>query len=272
MNKETGHKKGAYSKAEKKYVEEHYLTMTDKELAAKLNRHPHGLYQYRRKNGWTKSDEDGKRLKDAVLKDQDKKERSKPDYEKPTASLTTDERKVLFLNKFNKSTRGDVVKRTCSTEETKYYKDKWCSYLESLDTITTAEEETLHQAIMEEVMIARYEEEIKHKKESVEKIKQDAIDKGDTPPDISSIDINLHDQLNKAKERHMKLMKLLSTTREQRLKIKGETNINFVTICQQLVKREARAKVGREAAIMSYMQDEEEKRLRDNGFFIGGDI
>lgn len=224
-----------YNPAEEEFIRDHWMTHTDEWIAGKLGRTKASVQRKRDMLGLKKP---GGRPT--------KKAQERFILENPTISsmgnISKDRRLEFYKENFaDANIRYTQLCKELDEEELEYYKTRYISFIDSVDTLHINEEDMLHHMIMSDIVI--------HRIRSTMKREQDAWDnreEGARPPQA------LFAELERAEQRYMKYHRELNLTREQRLKKDREEKINIASLVRSFQDKHRREESGRQAAAMEY--------------------
>lgn len=245
--------KGRWEAWEEQWLRQHWTKCTDKQIAEKLNRDEASVTRKRKHLGLIKNN--GRPSNDI---------RKQATLKNPTEyslyNLDKEERIKYYKNNFSHNWRYKSLTRQLLQDELDYYRHKYITSMDSMDSITSLEEDLLHHMIVCEINIIRIQEQIK---ESIEKFKSGDDDR---PPSQF-----LYNDLDKAELRYVKYQEKLNLTRQQRMKHDTEEDITISTIVQNLMDKRARADADRLAGEMNFFKKRCKEDMGKMDFLLGGE-
>ena len=250
-------KKGRFAPHEESYIRGHYKTMSDREIGDFLHREPAAITRKRQamslgKNQGRPSNEskaDAQRSKSDKQIDRDM-----------YATLSKEEKKILFKKKFENTERYRQLTTTLTPDELKAYIESFLDYMFQFETILKHEEDTLHLAVLEMIRQQRF------LRSQVQV--RDAISNGDRAATLTGRLEILDRRYKESVELYDRLMSSLHATRDQRLKNKEENRVSLVTVVQALQEEEARRLAGEEAAMIEAAKNYAGDIMRKNGHLM----
>lgn len=229
-----------------KYIREHYLTLTDAQMAKRMRVPRSILTKWRlrmqlHKRGVASKKRDSKLIKGAAIKRNVKR-------------LSDDERREYFLKQLRGRPRYQLMKRGLDDSELSFYEEKYIEYFSSpdIETITVQEEDDLHEMTMLQVSIMRL------RKEEFDS----RVAGGGAVVDNSK-------QIKDATELIMKFKSSLDIERKQRLKRQEDSATNFTTLIKEINEQHTRQLVGEEATMLKFRTEEMLNLLIDKGLAHG---
>lgn len=251
-------KKYHYTEEEIAFIESNWKSRTDKEIAQALGRTEESISRQRKKYGWVK--DNGRPSRDDVRKAKmDRAVKAAQTGRKFSVSgLGKDERLELYKQNFSKANiRYSLLLNELIDSEFEYYKHKYVDFMDTVDTITPQEEDSLHHMIMTDINISRLRRRIR-------KCEEDSDD-DDGPPMV----YGLYDTLEKAEKRYLEYQKALNVTREKRLAKEKEQKETIATIVQTYRNKMAREEIGRQAGIMQIFKEKAKKDMDTHRYLLG---
>jgi hypothetical protein len=252
-------KKGLNRKAhfaawEDALIREHWATMTDEELAKKIQREPLAVAKRRKRLGLSKPNgrPQNTTRKDAVF--------ANP-TEYSLAALSKEDRIQFYKSKFEENFRYSNLLKILTTDELDYYKRKYIEFLDAIDTITLQEEDLLHNMIMTEIQMLRVQIQIKDAMDQY----NDTDEEGDKRPPQQY----LYKDLNEMEKRYVDYQEKLNLTREQRLKAHREEKVNISTIVRGLMDRKTKEEAGRTAGVMAFYAGKAKQDMDKMKYLLG---
>lgn len=230
-----------------------WMHSTDAQLAEKLSRSEEAIYKRRKILGLRKPG--GKpRLetrKDAI-------------FDNPTeynlSRLSKEDRIKFYKTKFNKNLRFPWLERTLLPDELEYYQLKYIEIIESLDTLTSIEEDLLHNMIMKEIQIIRMQEQIKTELQRY----SDDESEDKRPPQQW-----LYKDLQEAEKQYVSYQEKLKLTREQRLKTDNEEKVNISTLVRSYLDSINREKAGNLAGEIAFAASKCKEDMSKMRYLLG---
>lgn len=253
-------KKYHYTEEEIAFIENNWKARTDKEIAMALGRTEESVSRQRKKYGWIK--ESGRPSREVVRKAKmENAVRASQRGEMFSVSgLSKDERLELYKQNFASANRRyalllDELKDT----EFSYYKHKYVDFMDSVDTITPQEEDSLHHMIMTDINISRLRRRIR-------RCEEDSEDADGAP-----MVYGLYDTLEKSEKRYLEYQKALNVTREKRLAKEKEQKETIATIVQAYRNKSAREEMGRQAGLLDIFKRKAKDEMGTHRYLLGGE-
>jgi hypothetical protein len=246
-------KKSHFAAWEDALIREHWMTMTDEQLAQKLGREPIAVAKRRKRLGLSKANgrPQNTTRKDAIL--------ANP-TEYSLASLSKEDRIQFYKSKFEENFRYPNLVKILQDDELEYYRRKYIEFLDAIDTITLQEEDLLHNMIMTEIQMLSIQVQIKDAMDQY----NNAEDEDRRPPQQY-----LYKDLNEMEKRYVDYQEKLNLTREQRLKAHREEKVNISTIVRGLLDRKNREEAGRTAGVMSFFGAKAKEDMNKMKYLLG---
>lgn len=246
-------KKSHFAAWEDALIKEHWMSMTDEELAKKIGREPLAVAKRRKRLGLSKPNgrPQNSTKKDSIL--------ANPS-EYSLSSLSKEDRIQFYKSKFSENFRYEYLTKILTPEELEYYRRKYIEFLDAIDTITFQEEDLLHNMLMTEIQMLRIQIQIK---DAMEQYNSDDDDDKRPPPQ------HLYKDLNEMEKRFVDYQEKLNLTREQRLKTNREEKINISTIVRSLLDKKNREEAGRTAGVMSYFGIRAKEDMNKMKYLLG---
>jgi hypothetical protein len=212
-------KRGRFSTQEDEFIQSHYRLMTDRELAASLNRTKEAVFARRR-----------------VLQLTDKNAKQVQDPEKYRAAFINALPDDLKQKEILKELRSSPLYKSMSNgkvlgkQEIALYEDKWVGFLmdPSIETMTEMEKDALHNVIMAQIDEMRYraDDKLKYSRE-----------------------------IRDCREIILKFQETLNVQRKQRLKNQNDQAVNFTNLIKELKDPNIRRIAGEEAAMLKFIAE-----------------
>jgi len=247
-----------YTDEELLFIEHNWKTHTDKEIALILGRTVESVGRQRKKFGWIKQNgrPSAESKKKAALETDTSFTASDFMREISFANMDKDQRLAIYKQNFAANPRYATVKNELTESELKVYVHKYVDFMDSVDTMTPQEEDSLHHMIMTDINISRVRRHIKRTEEESE--------------DGNPLIYGLYDTLEKAEKRWTEYQKILHVTREKRLQKDKEQKENIHTIVQTYRNKMARQELGRRAGLMEIFKEKCQEDMNTNRYLLGG--
>lgn len=251
----TNNKKYHYTDEELKFIEHNYKSKTDKEIAQILGRNEESVGRQRKKYGWTKKN--GRPTRDSRKENivEAVKFNTKSGFS--ISTLDKNQRLEIYKQNFNNNHRYKYVKDELTESELEYYKHKYVDFMDSVDTITPQEEDSLHHMLMTDINISRIRRQIKKM--------EDLSEEDDSNP----LAFGLYDTLEKAEKRYLEYQKALNVTREKRLQKEREQKETITSIVSAYKDKLVRQEMGRQAGLMELFQKKCEEDMSTHRYLLG---
>ena len=251
-------KKYHYTDEELTFIEHNWKSHTDKEIAQILGRTVESVSRQRKKFGWIKSN--GRPSAESKKKAaQDANVNYKASNflrEVSFANMDKNQRLAIYKQNFATNPRYPTVKHELSEGEMKTYVHKYVDFMDSVDTMTPQEEDSLHHMIMTDINISRIRRHIKRMEDDDEEGRPLAY--------------GIYDTLEKAEKRFVEYQKILNVTREKRLQKDKEHNETIHTIVQTYRNKLARQELGRRAGLMEIFKEKCQEDMSKYRYLLGG--
>ena len=250
-----------YTDEEIKFIENNYLSHSDKEISQILGRTIESVGRQRKKYGWIKRsgrpsrEEKKKALGEGVSKAGGNASLSAM-KRMSLAGLDKDQRLEIFKENFTKQPRYYMVQQELSEDELGVYEHKYIEFMMSVDTMSVQEEDSLHHMIMTDLNISRIRRHIRSAELENEE--------GGNP-----LIYGLYDTLEKAEKRFVEYQKILSVTREKRLSKDKEQKETIHTVVQSYRNKMARQEMGRQAGLMEIFREKCNEDMSSNRYLLG---
>jgi len=235
---DSGLKKGPFSKNEKKFIRDNYLSMSDKAIADEFGRDARSVENWRQKNGFDKKGRE-------VRKPQSPR-KSKRKY---VDALDDESKEKFYLLELRRSPLYMALVRAFrkSAEKKhfiKIYEAKFVEFMmdPTIETMTAMERDIWHEMTLAQVREMDYlrrenEKEIRYTNDGAEY---------ETTPDFAREIAQCQDTVRKCQES-------LNVERRQRLKNSNDQAINFTEVIKELRSAATRRSAGDEAAMLRYI-------------------
>lgn len=242
-----------YSDGEVIFIKANWRAMTDEQIGKQLGRDAGSVARKRKQLGLNKGAgrPSAEEIKDAKLENA-----TRHPSTSNLAALDKTERLEIYKNNFNKNARYPSLLKELHDDELDLYKHKYVDFMDSVDTITIQEEDSLHHMIMADLSISRIRINIK-------KMEEENND-NDRP-----LVFGLYDSLDKAEKKFVEYQKILRVTRESRLKENKEEKETFSTIVNLYRNKAAREEMGRQAGLMDVYKEMCEKDMQARRYLLG---
>lgn len=243
-----------YTDEELKFIESNWQTHTDKEIARILGRTEESIARQRKKNGWSKPAGRPSRetIKEAVINNVNS---GKATF--TLAHMDKEQRLEIYKANFDENhERHVLLKNELHAHEMEYYKHKYLSFIDSVDSLHHTEEDALHHMIMADITISRIRKRIRDME-------------SDSSEHNSPIVFGLYEALDKAEKKFVEYQKVLNTTRTQRLSKEKEHKETIATIVQMYRNNMAREELGRQAGLMEIFKEKCAEDMSKNRYLLG---
>lgn len=248
-------KKYHYTDEELLFLEHNWKSHTDKEIAQILGRTVESVGRQRKKFGWIKSN--GRPSAESKKKPITDTSFKASDFirEISFTNMDKNQRLEIYKNNFATNPRYATVKNEVSEEEMRVYIHKYVDFMDSIDTMTPQEEDSLHHMIMTDINISRIRRHIMRSEEDGE--------------DGNPLTYGLYDTLEKAEKRFVDYQKILNVTREKRLSKDREQKETIHTIIQTYKNKMARQELGRRAGLMEIFKEKCKEDMSKYRYLLG---
>lgn len=228
------------------FIRDNYLKMTDAAIGRRLKIPRDTIAKWRVRLGL------GKRGTPAQKHD---KNITKPKRSVNLKRMSEEEKKEYYLRQVRSRPRYGLMKKGMTSEEMRFYEEKYVEYFSSpdIETITIQEEDDLHEMTMLQIRILRLQKE-----------EQDSRATGGQLVDHSKA-------IKEATELIMKFKTSLDMERKQRLKRQEDSATNFTTLIREINQAHTRLMVGEEATMLKFRTEEAVNLLVENGLAHGID-
>lgn len=249
-------KKYHYTEEEIAFIENNWKAKSDKQIAIALGRTEESVARQRKKYGWIK--ENGRPraedVKKAKMESAVKAAHTGKNFS--LSGLDKDERIELYKQNFaSANKRYLLLLEELKDSELEYYKYKYVDFMDTVDTITPQEEDSLHHMIMTDINISRLRKRLRLAEEDEE----------------SPMVYGLFDALEKSEKRYLEYQKALNVTREKRLAKEKEQKETIATIVQTYRNKLAREELGRQAGLMEVFKQKAREDMNKHRYLLGGE-
>lgn len=242
-----------YSDEEEKFIELNWKTKTDDEIGMALGRKGDSIARKRKAMGLIKSP--GRPSDDERKEARLERAQSHPNSYN-LAALDKHERLEIYKKNFAKNPRFPTLQKELHSYELELYKHKYVDFMDSVDTITIQEEDSLHHLIMSDLSISRIRRKIKEMEEENEETDRPLV-------------FGLYDSLDKAEKKFMEYQKILRVTRESRLKENKEEKETFATLVNIYRNKLTKEEMGRQAGLMEMHKDLCKEDMKTSRYLLG---
>lgn len=247
-----------YTEEEIAFIESNWQSKTDKEIAIAIGRSEESIARQRKKYGWVKNN--GRPTNEDIT--QAKIEKAVRAVHNggsfSVSGLDKDQRLELYKKNFaSANKRYYLLLNELNDAELEYYKYKYVDFMDSVDTITPQEEDSLHHMIMTDINISRLRKRIRIEEEMSE--------------DGSPMTFGLFDVLEKSEKRYLDYQKSLHVTREKRLSNEKEQKETIATVVQMYRNKMAREELGRQAGLMELFKSKAKEDMATHRYLLGGE-
>lgn len=243
-----------YTEEELKFIENNWQSHTDKEIAKLLSRTEESVARQRKKFGWMKA---AGRPSRETVHEAIKNNINEGKREISFANMDKDERLGIYKENFDKNhERAQLLKQELHEDEFEYYKHKYLSFIDSVDSLQHSEEDALHHMIMADITISRMRRRIK------------SMEANQSLEDAPLV-YGLYEALDKAEKKFVEYQKILNTTRTQRLSKEKEHKETIATVVQMYRNKMAREELGRQAGLMEIYKDKCSDEMTKNRYLLG---
>ncbi len=242
-----------YTDEELKFIEQNWKAKTDKEIARILDRTEESVARQRKRFGWIKTP--GRPSSEII--DEGLKEMAEAGISPfSMANLDKDQRLQIYKHNFTKNPRYSTLLKELHTDEIDYYKHKYVEFMDSVDTVTIQEEDSLHHMIMADVSISRLRRRIRDMEQ-----KNEEEDK--------ALIFGLYEMLDKHEKKFVEYQRILRVTREGRLKENKEEKETFASLVQVYRNKKAREEFGRQAGLMEIYKEKCKEEMKASRYLLG---
>jgi len=251
-------KKYHYTDEELTFIEHNWKSHTDKEIAQILGRTVESVGRQRKKFGWIKANgrPSAETKKKAALETDHTFTSSDFLREISFSNMDKNQRLEIYKQNFAANPRYATVKNELIEDEMRTYVHKYVDFMDSVDTMTPQEEDSLHHMIMTDINISRIRRHIRRMEEDGE--------------DGQPLAYGIYDTLEKAEKRFVEYQKILNVTREKRLQKDREHNETIHTIVQTYRNKLARQELGRRAGLMEIFKEKCKEEMSTHRYLLGG--
>lgn len=243
-----------FTEEEIKFIEQNWKFKSDKEIGRILDRTEKAIRRQRKMRGWSKPQ--GRPTAEHIEKGMSESIQEHGISEFSLANMDKDQRLRIFKENFSKNPRYVQLLQELMPHEIDYYKHKYVEFVDSVDTLTIQEEDSLHHMIMSDISISRTRKRIKQMEEANDE---------DNKPLI----YGMYEALDKAEKKFIEYQKILKVTREMRLKEDKEEKETFISLVQMYRNRQAREEMGRQAALMDVYKDKCKEEMKSYRYLLG---
>jgi len=177
--------------------------------------------------------------------------------------------KIAFLEKrFISSSRFRMIWQTLSADEKLTFQEEYFNIIRDIENLNITEEQSLCMAIYELILAFRAQIDLKKQRDILDECQAGRIKKND-PRFIFKVD----DSLEKSYQLHLKsytdFIRSLKLSREQRLHKGRDGKKTFLDFLSEVSTSEAQKAVAEKIRQLSKLQEDELKRLIDDGLILG---
>lgn len=232
-------KRGRWSEEEKDFLAANYLLMTDDEMVKKLDRTRNSVVKMRLKMGLTKQEEPAPDIEG----------RFRGSY---VAGLSEGDKRDFILSELRRTAQYKKTKAVLTRDELSFYEERHVEFMmdPTVETMTSAEKDTLHRKTLTEIRMLRFMQEEKRAIDEFQDLDgEDEKEREEKRKYIAnkSLDINACNQVIKECE------KSLNVTREQRMKHMSDQAVSFTNLIKDMQNPTVRGEAGYEAAMFRWM-------------------
>lgn len=226
---------------------------TDKQIGLKINRHWRSVQNVRNKRGLScqKRIETRNRITSTSLE-----------------KMTRNDRGTYLRERFNSSKRFQYMLKTMSSLELEVFQEEYFKIADDIDDMTHSEEQQLSLAIYELVLALRAQKNRSDEERLVDETRNGKYKKED--PNYRTY---VSDRWEKEYKQHMdlfaKLYESLKLNRQQRLADEMKLKKSFLDYALVYSERSHQEVAAQEILEFAKKEDEELKRLLDNGWLYG---
>lgn len=242
-----------FTQDELEFIEQNYRFRTDKQIAAILGRNEKAIMRQRDIHGWKK---DNGRPTQQKVKENTQKAVEEGLNPFSFAGLDKDQRIEVYKTQFNKNPRYSQLMAELHQDEFQYYRHKYIEFLDSVDTVTLHEEDTLHHMLMTDISISRLRK----------KIKDMEVNNAETSQPILW---GLYGYLKEAEEAFRKYQQTLRVTREGRLKEDKEEKETFASLVQMYRNKATKEEMGNQASLMEIYKNKCYEEMKASRYLLG---
>lgn len=247
MGKKPRHRKtrskDPWDEKSKNFLISNYLVMTDSQVGRKIGRTAKSVAQMRGRLQLFKVKEGDTQVED----------RFKVSH---VANLSEPDKKDFLIAELRRTSQYKKTKSVLTKEELTFYEERYIEFMSdpTVETMTSAEKDTLHRKTLTEVRLFRFMEDERRMREMIEEDEDE--DEKDSLEERERNVKYLADrsrQIQDCQQVIKECEKSLNVTREQRLKNSSDQAINFTSIVKDLQNPTVRIEAGYEAAIFRWM-------------------
>lgn len=232
-------KKGQWSDEEKNLLMANYLLLTDEEMSRKLGRTRTSVSKMRTRMKLSKTDEPIP----------DTKGQHRGSY---VSALDEGDKRKFLMKEMRRTAQYKSTKQILRSEELEFYEERYIEFMmdPTIETMTSAEKDTLHRKTLAEIRLHRFLEEEKRAIDTfADYDNEDTEEREERRKYITNKSKEISDCNTVIKE----CEKSLNVTREQRLKNSNDQAVNFTTLIKDMQNPALRVEVGYEAAMFRWM-------------------
>jgi hypothetical protein len=218
--------KGRYTEKERTFIAENYMKMTDREIAAALNRDVKSVSNQRTKMN--------------LASPKRKKRVTKGSREAYVSTMGDEERKKFFGKEVKASASYKALLNALESEHLEFYVEKYVDFMmdPTIETMTAAEKDSLHTMILAEIKINQYL--------AAEKKSKDTVAADQVP-------ISKGKEIREMQEVILKCQQNLGVERRMRLKNQSDQAITFSNLVKDLKNPAIRLRAGNEAIMLKFI-------------------
>ncbi|MCK5610131.1 hypothetical protein KAR91_50120 [Candidatus Pacearchaeota archaeon] len=234
-------KKGTWSDEEKNLLITNYLLLTDEEMAKRLGRTRTSVSKMRTRMKLSKTDEPAPDIKG----------QHRGSY---VSALSEGDKRTFLMAEMRRTAQYKQTKGILRTDEMEFYEERYIEFMmdPTIETMTSAEKDTLHRKTLTEIRLHRF---LQEEKRAIDEFADfDGEDDDDNEREERRKYIaNKSREIDSCNQVIKECEKSLNVTREQRLKNSNDQAVNFTTLIKDMQNPALRAEIGYEAAMFRWM-------------------
>ncbi len=235
-------KRGKWSQDDKNFLSANYLLLTDQQIANRLDRTRASVTKTRERMKLTKATEPKKDIEGQY----------RGSY---ISGLSQGDKESFLLAELKRTAQFKQTKAVLQKHEIEFYQERYMDFMmdPTIETMTSAEKDTLHRKTLAEVRLLRFMAEEKRALDSFNAIELNKKLTDQEKEEQRKWIANKSKEIGDCNSVIKECEKSLNVTREQRLKNSSDQAVNFTTLIKDLQNPTIRSEVGNEAAMFRWM-------------------
>ncbi|MBU1067379.1 hypothetical protein KKE60_06300 [Patescibacteria group bacterium] len=225
MSDVLGKVRGRFSRKEDDFIRQNYQHLSDKDLAASLNREVRSITN--------------RRVKLDLIHDKQENGQIKQYQERYRRSLTEEEKRASYTKELKRSALYRETKKVVNKSELIFYEEQLINFLmdPTIETMTVPERDALHEMTIAQIIIFRLL--------AAEKAEYETGNRSYS----KAKEIEAQESVIQSCRRS------LNVERQQRMKNKSDSAMSFANVIKELRDPNLRRQIGMEAAMLKYIAE-----------------